>query len=437
LRSRRTLLAPVALALAFLLLAHAGNAYGAAVIHLPYPAGVSVSILQGYNGGTHTGVERYSLDLVRDDGKSSGSPALAPAPGTVVWAYAPGQLSGCIGIQIDGGDGLYEMLCHLILNHVYQNGEHVSGGQVLGSVGAPGTVENNGTSHIHLQLYRVVNGDRTPVPFATPDGLPLEGVSLPAGSSFNQWACNGGSGPGCHIVSLNGAGAGSAPPPAAQPSPTVTSASSSSSGGATISAPRQASIALAIGVPVVVAGTGDCLRVHDQPATSANQVSCLPDGTQAVITDGPQSANSYTWWKLDGLGWVVADYLTATGPGSIAPASAGQPAPTTTPAPAAPAAATASMPAAAPATAASPSPPPQLPIGVAFANGATVAVTGTGDCLRVHDQPALDGNVVDCLPDGTTGTIADGPVQADGYTWWQLQGEGWVDGEYLTSATAQ
>jgi len=429
LRSCRTLLAPLALILAFLSLARVGNAHGAAVIHLPYPAGVSVSILQGYNGGTHTGVERYSLDLVRDDGKSSGSPALAPAPGTVVWAYAPGELSGCIGIQIDGGDGLYEMLCHLILNHVYQNGEHVQGGQVLGSVGAPGTVENNGTSHIHLQLYRVVNGDRTPMPFAAPDGLPLEGVSLPAGGNFNQWACNGGSGPGCHIVSQNGA---STAPPSTRPAPTIASASSSSSGGATISAPRQASVALGVGVPVVVSGTGDCLRVHDQAATSANVVSCLPDGTQAVITDGPQTSSGYTWWKLDSLGWVVADYLSATGPGSAAAAPTPQPA-TAPAAPAQPAATTAPPPTPPPAAPASATPAPQLPIGVSFAAGATVVVTGTGDCLRVHDQPALSANVVDCLADGTAGTIVDGPVQADGYTWWEIQGEGWVDGEYLTA----
>src|SRR5579884_1641591 len=93
-----------------------GTSRAAPVIHLPYPDRVAVSILQGYNGGTHQGVERYSLDLTRDDGQTSGSPALAPAPGTVVWSYPPGTGNGCIGIMIDNGGGLHEMLCHLILN---------------------------------------------------------------------------------------------------------------------------------------------------------------------------------------------------------------------------------------------------------------------------------------------------------------------------------
>src|SRR5947209_10818543 len=125
LRLRRMLAAPLGILLA---LFASNRAHGAAVVHLPYPAGVAVSILQGYNGGTHQGVERYSLDLTRDDGKTSNSPALAPAAGTVVWAYAPGDRSGCIGIEIDGGGGLHEMLCHIILNHTYQNGDHVAGG---------------------------------------------------------------------------------------------------------------------------------------------------------------------------------------------------------------------------------------------------------------------------------------------------------------------
>jgi hypothetical protein len=400
------------------------------VLHLPYPSGVSVSILQGYNGGTHQGVERYSLDLVRDDGKTSNSPALAPAAGTVVWAYAPGERGGCIGIQIDGGGGLHEMLCHIFLNHAYQNGDHVGSGQELGTVGPPGTVQNNGTSHIHLQVYRVLDGQRTPAPFAAPDGAPLEGISLAAGTSYNQWACNS-SGPGCHIVSQNGAPSGTA-----SPTPStgiITSASAGGTAGATISSPRQQTGPLAVGTPVAVSGTGDCLRVHDQPTTSANVVNCLPDGTQSVITDGPRSADGYTWYRLDSAGWSVGDYLTATGPASTATGSNGTGAAATSsgstsappPAPQNPT----SAPAAPPAPAA-PSGVTQ-PIGVTFVAGASVTVSGTGDCLRVHDQPSVSATVLDCLPDGTKGVVADGPVQADGLVWWDLDGHGWVDGEYL------
>jgi hypothetical protein len=450
LRLRRTLLVLAALGLAGL---STRAVHGAAAIHLPYPAGTAVSILQGYNGGTHQGVERYSLDLTRDDGKSSGSPALAPAPGTVVWSYPPGSGNGCIGIQIDGGGGLHEMICHIILDHSYSNGDHVNGGQTLGTVGPPGAVGNNGVSHIHLQLYRIVDGDRSPVPFAPPDGVPLEGVSLPGGdSTYNKWICSG-SGPGCHIVSQNGPGAPAATPSStpARGGTTITSAATTSTGGARLSTPQQSG-SLSVGASVVVSGTGDCLRIHDSPLLASNVVYCLPDGSQSVITDGPQTADGYTWWKLGDLGWSVADYLQANSGGSSsatpatgssaappaasatpapAPAAAATPAPapaSATPAPAAPAA---PPPAAAAAAAATPR--PELPNGVAFAVGDPVVTKGAGNCLNVHDSPSLNGDVVDCVPDGTTGDVTDGPVQADGYIWYRLDNRGWVVSTYLTA----
>ncbi len=421
-RFRRALLALLALSLA---VSGLRTAHAATVIHLPFPAGTAISTIQGYNGGTHQGVERYSLDLTRDDGKTSGSPALAPAAGTVVWSYPPGTGNGCVGIQIDGGAGLHEMLCHLFLNHNYTNGEHVTGAQVLGTVGRPGTVGNNGTAHVHLQLYRVINGDRTPVPFALPDGAPLEGVSLAAGSSYNQWACAN-SGPSCHIASLNNGST----VPAATPTPgTITSASSNSTGGATVRSPRQQGDGLAIGVAVVVSGTGDCLKVHALAATSAAMVYCLPDGTQAVIGDGPQVADGFTWFKLGDLGWSVADYLVPLNSGNVI---AAPPAPaagaSATPAPAAASPAASAPTPAAPTVSA---PAPELENAVPFVTGAAVIVTGTGDCLRVHDDPSTAGTVVDCLVDGTTGRITDGPVRSDGYTWWKLDGRGWVVGDYL------
>jgi hypothetical protein len=434
LRIRRTLLALAAIPALGLSLYGIQAAHGATAIHLPFPAGTAISIIQGYNGGTHQGVERYSLDLTRDDSKTSGSPALAPAAGTVVWSYPPGTQTGCIGIQIDGGDGLHEMLCHVILNHSYANGEHVGGGQVLGSVGAPGTVANNGVSHIHLQLYRIINGDRSPVPFASPDGVPLEGVSLPPSTGFSQWACSGDHGTGCHITSQNGA----ASAPSATPSGgTITSTSNSSTAGATVSSPRQAGSGLAIGVRVQVSGTGDCLRVHASASMSASQVYCLPDGTQAVISDGPQTSDGYTWYKLGDLGWSVADYLVPLNGGNsvpvpeppIAPAAPAASAPSTaTPVVTSPASVTtATAPSSAAPTGA------ELPIGVNFTVGSAVVVAGTGDCLNVHDQSGTSGIVVDCIPDGTAGTITDGPISANGYTWWRIDDRGWVVGDYLKS----
>ena len=66
-----------------------------------------------------------------------------------------------------------------------------------------------------------------------------------------------------------------------------------------------------------------------------------------------------------------------------------------------------------------------------FFPGAEVVVIG-GDCLNVREGPALDQAAVDCIADGTTITLASGPVEADGYNWWQIDGRaGWVVDEFL------
>jgi uncharacterized protein YkwD len=71
---------------------------------------------------------------------------------------------------------------------------------------------------------------------------------------------------------------------------------------------------LTVGATAGVSGTGDCLRVHTAPAAAAPVVTCLPDGFVASISDGPQSADGYTWWKIGPLGWAVSVYLVATTP---------------------------------------------------------------------------------------------------------------------------
>ncbi|MCC6791760.1 MAG: SH3 domain-containing protein, partial [Thermomicrobiales bacterium] len=63
--------------------------------------------------------------------------------------------------------------------------------------------------------------------------------------------------------------------------------------------------------------------------------------------------------------------------------------------------------------------------------------------LNYRTDPSTGGDVIEVLADGTEGAILDGPVYADGYTWYQLgvpgygpDGEtpGWVAGEYLAQA---
>ncbi len=73
---------------------------------------------------------------------------------------------------------------------------------------------------------------------------------------------------------------------------------------------------LAVGstAKVTGAGTNDCLRVHSTPATTAPVVACLADGASMLVTDGPITADGYTWWRLGALGWSASAYLAAALP---------------------------------------------------------------------------------------------------------------------------
>lgn len=66
--------------------------------------------------------------------------------------------------------------------------------------------------------------------------------------------------------------------------------------------------------------------------------------------------------------------------------------------------------------------------------GVEVVVVG-GDCLNVREGPALEQAAVDCIPDGARLTLGSGPVEADGFSWWQVEGRaGWVVSDYLRFA---
>ena len=64
--------------------------------------------------------------------------------------------------------------------------------------------------------------------------------------------------------------------------------------------------------------------------------------------------------------------------------------------------------------------------------GAKVVVAGTGSCLNVRVAAGTNEAAVDCVADGTEVTLAEGPVEADGFQWWRLEDRsGWVAGDYL------
>jgi hypothetical protein len=167
-----------ALLVAMLLALPSPGARAAEFIPLPFVEGGGAIIIQGYNGGTHQGSSVYGLDLVLASGQTSGATVISPLEGTIGFAFEPGEKTGCVSVL--GRDRRFGvMLCHVQLDRPYRRGERVNRGQPLGVVGGPGEVGNNGTPHVHLELLKDGRSG-SPVPFGGPEGLPLEGVDLPA-----------------------------------------------------------------------------------------------------------------------------------------------------------------------------------------------------------------------------------------------------------------
>ena len=361
------------------------EAAAAESVALPFLGGKSVKIIQGYAGGTHQGRSQYGLDLVLADGGTSGAEVVSPVDGTVTYANAPKSGTGCIGIVFDDASRTV-MLCHVILNKTFPRGEAVTRGQTLGTVGAPGTVANNGVSHVHMELHKG-NSLSSPVPFAAPDGLALDGVELPASSTTAVTSKRE------PLVSSNRSGTGAAGSALAQaagetkllsdksekidkPEPATVKAASISA--ETRSIPPAATSTAAAGTRLaVVQGTDSCLKLHKQPSATSPTVGCLKEGTEVALK--PLAANADAGWRQSDQGWLSSEYLKRT----------------------------------------------------------QAVVGGTGDCLNVREGATASAKKLGCLPDGTAVTIAEGPKTADGMAWYRIEASGsvdkggWVVGKYL------
>ncbi|KAF0108180.1 MAG: hypothetical protein FD146_1194 [Anaerolineaceae bacterium] len=84
-----------------------------------------------------------------------------------------------------------------------------------------------------------------------------------------------------------------------------------------------------------------------------------------------------------------------------------------------------------------PSTPTPLP--GAFGLGVYVQITGTGgDGLRLRAEPNLGGQPLFLGYDSEVYQVVDGPIAADGHTWWKLTAPydatrtGWAVQDYLT-----
>jgi hypothetical protein len=354
-------------------------AFAAESVALPFPGGKEVRIIQGYNGGTHQGRSRFGLDLVLANDETSGAEVVSPTDGTVMFAQGGGN--GCIAIAFR--DDTYSvMLCHVKLNRAYSRGESITRGQSLGTVGAAGTVGNNGMPHIHLELH---SGGRasSPVPFAEPEGLLLEGVSLPASSTTAVVSKRE------PLVSSNRSGGGPAPPASTAQKPERTQPMSARSEPASVAAasvpstlrsaqpPAPGSAATTATRRAIVFGTESCLKVRKQPSTDGAVVGCLKEGTE--LSFRPLTSGGDPKWRQTDQGWVSSEYLKRT----------------------------------------------------------QAVVAGTDACLNVRESAKAGAAKLGCLPDGTAVTIAEGPATADGRTWYRIEPtgsltkSGWVVAQHL------
>ena len=71
---------------------------------------------------------------------------------------------------------------------------------------------------------------------------------------------------------------------------------------------------LEAGDAVVVIGLGgdDCLSIRKEPTQQAERLNCMPDGTKAIVQEGPVEAETFTWWRIagDGFnGWAAGAWL--------------------------------------------------------------------------------------------------------------------------------
>jgi hypothetical protein len=367
----------LALLVALLPTAPAATTFAVGSVAMPFTGGTAVRIIQGYNGGTHQGRSQYGLDLVVADGSTGGADVVSPIDGSVTWAQASGH--GCIAIALK--DGSYSvMMCHIALGKAFAAGEAISKGQKVGTVGAPGTFGNNGVAHVHLELHRGASAS-SPVPFSEPDGIPLDGVSLPASSTTAVIAKRE------PIVSSNGGTSGAAPVVAKSETNAVKLSASSTPvelAAATVPDTARSIPAAASGASTstavrkaIVKGTDSCLNVRKQPSASAAIVGCAKEGSEIALM--PLASGADPKWRQTEQGWVSSEFLKRS----------------------------------------------------------QAVITGTNACLNVREAAKATAAKLACLADGTGVIIAEGPTTADGAAWYRIEPtgsltrSGWVIGQYL------
>ncbi len=166
---------------------------------------------------------------------------------------------------------------------------------------------------------------------------------------------------------------------------------------------------LTVGSFVTVGGNTANLRTGVGSAFAI--IAQLAEGDVVTLLEGPITLDGVTWWRVetnDGTtGWLAQNAEGVT----LVPS---EPEPVSTPTPMV--------------ITATPAPP--LPTASdALAGFPFAQVTAEGNNLNARTNPTTSASVLAILSAGDAFPIIGGPVQADGFTWWQLNtpdGNAWA-----------
>lgn len=265
----------VALLLSFAL----PEADAAAGLAFPAPAGTQWSVVAGYNTATHIGGDPYAIDVVRDDGETSGTPVLAPADGTLSIS------ANCLTVRDASRVAL--LLCHVLPSSSVRAGQRVSQGQVIGFVAPPGQAGNNGLAHIHIAAHYSEGGRGFGNTIPLAGAYAIEGVQLPASSEANGYS-------GMTFRSTN---VQSAAPVTTAPAVAITSTPSAGTQSGRLAGFTPGGRSLAV---VLSASTTDELVVSARGAAGASStrpctLSSLVGGGWVTYVEGAPAAVNARW----------------------------------------------------------------------------------------------------------------------------------------------
>jgi len=139
----------------------------------------------------------------------------------------------------------------------------------------------------------------------------------------------------------------------------------------------------------VAVGT-DGLNLRAEAGLEAEIIETLPADTEAVIDSEPVEVDDLIWYRVsignrEIFAWVAGEFLVVVAD------------------------------------------PPVIAVGDSIAVNT--------DLLTIRDGAGLDAAALDTLHYGFAATVIDGPVEADGFTWFQIESDdvtGWVAGAWLT-----